>query len=30
MGKQLNLNICAEGIETHQQMAFLVAHGCHQ
>ena len=30
MAKQLNLNICAEGVETRQQMDFLVANGCHQ
>jgi diguanylate cyclase (GGDEF)-like protein len=30
MAKQLNLNICAEGVETRQQMEFLVDNGCHQ
>ncbi|MFT5277121.1 MAG: diguanylate cyclase (GGDEF)-like protein [Glaciecola sp.] len=30
MAKQLNLNICAEGVETPQQMDFLVDQGCHQ
>jgi diguanylate cyclase (GGDEF)-like protein len=30
MAKQLDLNICAEGVETRQQMAFLVENGCDQ
>jgi diguanylate cyclase (GGDEF)-like protein len=30
MAKQLNLNICAEGVETREQTDFLVANGCHQ
>jgi sensor c-di-GMP phosphodiesterase-like protein len=30
MAKQLNLNICAEGVETREQTDFLIANGCHQ
>lgn len=28
MAKNLNLNVCAEGIETHEQSAFLTENGC--
>lgn len=28
MAKNLNLNVCAEGIETHEQSAFLTKNGC--
>lgn len=28
MAKNLNLNVCAEGIETHEQSAFLTDNGC--
>jgi diguanylate cyclase (GGDEF)-like protein len=30
MAKQLNLQICAEGIETREQADFLIKSGCHQ
>lgn len=30
LAKQLQLSICAEGVETRQQMDFLVEHGCDQ
>lgn len=30
MAKQLNLNICAEGVETREQVDFLLSNGCHQ
>ncbi|MDO6567368.1 EAL domain-containing protein [Alteromonas sp. 1_MG-2023] len=29
MAKNLNLEVCAEGIETHEQSAFLTDNGCH-
>lgn len=30
MAKQLNLHICAEGVETREQVDFLLNNGCHQ
>jgi diguanylate cyclase (GGDEF)-like protein len=30
MGKQLGLEICAEGVETAEQADFLIENGCHQ
>lgn len=30
MAKQLDLQICAEGVETREQASFLIKNGCHQ